>query len=283
MRTASLLGILLLLAAAACGGDDDGGGGGGGSDAEPWVPRHWSEGEQMGYAVLSHQTKTPTALMAEACALDVQFATALTEGGIEESDSEGSCIVTDTNPGWQSHEATLEPACAGIVTMSFGGTSRRLTLCADTFAPPIALGCDAVSSSIDLSVSSGPAEVDGDVVGSLAATVPRPEVPTITTPEPQGEGTAVWPEGEDLTVEWESGGAAGVEVVIGQVSGTGPKIRCLTADDGSFTVPGRLVTPYRSGTAFVEVAALTQATPTADGFQTRVTYRVSDAIWLFRR
>lgn len=274
--------LVLVAAVCGCGGDDGGGGSDGPGDALDPVPRQWGAGERLGYALLSHQSKTPTSLTAQACRMDAQLAVASAAGMLPESGSEGSCIVTETT-SWVGL-ADPVPACAGVIQFEFGGSERRLTVCGDAFAPPIDVMCGAVSSADGLRVTSYTEGVDGAMLGSLDALVEKPAVPTIRVPAPQGEGTAVWPEGEgDLRVEWDSQDADGVEVVVGATSGSGPQVRCRTADDGAFDVPAALLAPYRSGTAFVEVAALEQARTDPDGFAFRTTFRVSDAIWLFRR
>jgi len=276
-RWMSLAAALLV---GACGGDDDGGDGGTDVlDAEWPVPRGWSEGRRLGYALASVQTKTPTDLTAERCEIDAQLATAMTGGGLETSDSEGACIVTESVT-WSGLAPDPEPTCAGIVRIAWAGDSSRVTVCGDDFPAPLSTECGRLGESPDLSVTSGPDELSGDVLGSLDATVVQSSTPTITRPEPQGMGTALWPDGP-LRVEWEAQAASGIEIVVGATSGFGPRVRCLVPDDGSFTVPDRFLEPYRAGMAFVEVAALAQARPSPDGIPFRVTFRRSDAIWLF--
>ncbi len=281
MTRALNLAVLSLALLGACGGDDDGGGGGAGDALAP-VPRQWAAGEGLGYALISRQTKSPTDLTAEACLVDVQLASASASGGLPESASEGTCIVTDS-VSWVGLTDPA-PACAGVVTFMYAGTNRRITVCGDSFAAPIEVPCAPVAEAPQLQLTSDLGGVEGAVLGSLAASLAAPGVPTVRVPEPQGEGTALWPEGDgDLALEWASQDADGVEIVIGQTSGTGPEVRCLTADDGSFSVPASLLAPYRGGTTFVEVAALEQQRDTPDGFAFRTTFRVSDAIWLFPR
>lgn len=270
----------LLVALAACGGEDDGGGDEGPGDALHPVPRDWFAGEQLGYALISHQSKLPTALTMQSCAIDTQLATATEAGALPESAAEDTCIVTDTT-SWTALGADPAPACAGVIRFEWGSANRSLTVCGDAFTMPIEVMCGSVADADGVRVTSGPDGIEGDVLASLDALAEAPGVPTIRSPEPQGEGTALWPEGPDLRVEWDAQGADGVEIVLGQTTGTGPTVRCLTADDGTFTIPATLVAPYRSGRAYVEVAAMNQSRTTPDGFTFRTTFRESDAIWLF--
>ena len=273
------LSVFLLVGLAACGGDDDGTGPGGGTlNATHPVPRGWGAGEQLGYVLLTYQRKVPTMLREDACAVEAQFGVAAAAGSLPSSGGEGACIVTDSND-WLGLTDPM-PACAGVIDFQVGDGSQRVTVCGDAFTMPLARDCGTVAGADTFIVDSGPDEVPGDVIATLAHGVEEPGVPLITMPAPQGDGTALWPDG-DVVLGWDAQSSDGVEIVIGQMSGTGPKVRCLVPDTGSFTVPASLLTPYRSGTAFVEVAALSQTVAMHDGFTTRITWRESDAIWLF--
>lgn len=270
--------LLLLAGILGCGGDDDGTPGGGTLTATHPVPREWTAGEQLGYVLLEYQRKVPTMLRDESCSVEAQIGVAMAAGGLPESGGEGACIVTDTAT-WVGL-TDPEPACAGVIDFQIGGDSQRVTVCGDAFTMPLARDCSTVFGADTFIVDSGPDEVPGDVVASLAHGVEEPGVPFVRMPAPQGDGTALWPEGE-LVLGWDPQASDGIEIVIGQSSGSGPKVRCLVPDTGSFTVPASLLAPYRTGTAFVEVAALSQTIAMHDGFTTRITWRESDAIWLF--
>jgi len=271
------LAVCMWVLCAGCG--DDSGPGGPGANATDAIPRSWGPAARFGYALLSVQDKSPLDLTAEHCTVDTQMAVASAAGALPDTDSEGPCVVTDT--------FTLEglapdpmPACAGVVAMEYGGTTRRITVCGDAFTAPLEVDCTDASLAGDLRVTSGPGEIEGDVIGSLDVTAQASGTPFVQRPEPQGMGSALWPAGS-LDLGWTIAGADGVEIVIGATSGTGPQVRCLVPDTGSFTVPERLVAPYRSASAFVELAALGQARQNANGFDVTVTVRRSDAIWLY--
>jgi hypothetical protein len=278
MRGCSWL-IVVAALLAACGGDDDGNGTPATPDALYPVPRDWSAGEQLAYVLLSYQRKVPTMLRDDACTMEAQFGVAVAAGRLPESGAEGACIVTDTASWLGLTDPT--PACAGVIDFRVGDGSQRVTICGAAFTMPLTPDCAGVAGADTFLVESGPDEAMGDVIASLAHGVEEPGVPLIRTPAPQGDGTALWPDGPDLDLAWDRQSSSGVEIVIGQTSGTGPQIRCLAADTGSFTVPGSLLAPYRSGMAFVEVAALSQNRVSHDGFETRISWRESDAIWLF--
>jgi hypothetical protein len=270
-----VMGTIVLVA---CGGDDDGMGPGGTLNAVHAVPREWGAGEQLGYVLLEYQAKVPTMLRESACSVEAQFGVAAAPGDLPRTGADGACIVTDTTT-WLGLTDPM-PACAGVLDFQIGGASQRVTVCGDAFTMPLARDCGTVVGADTFIVDSGPDEVPGDVIGTLAHGVEEPGVPIVRMPEPQGDGTALWPDG-DLVLGWDAQSSDGVEIVVGQMSGTGPKVRCLVPDTGTFTVPSSLLAPYRSGTAFVEVAALSQTVAMHDGFATRITWRESDAIWLF--
>ena len=277
MRALSIVPCVGLLLIAACGDDD------GApvlpSDALDAIHRSWEPDMRIGYAVLSRQTKEPVTLGEAVCTVDGQLAVVAAEGGFASSDAEGLCVVTgDTD--WLGREAELTPTCAGTLIFDFADTTQRNVVCGDAFTAPVAVDCGQAAEAAALRVVSLPDELDGDVLGALDATVGEPGVPSIRAPAPQGDGTALWPAGE-LVVQWAGSAADAVEITLGQTSGSGPRVRCFAADTGTFTIPDRLLDVYRGGTAFLEVAAIRQQITTADDFELRVSFRESDAIWLF--
>jgi len=272
--------IAASLSASGC-GDDRGGRGDTGPGIEAPIPSAWNAGESFGYILFNHETKNPLSLMDGRCGLDAQFAEATAAGSLPFTDTEGACVLTDASD-FTGVGPDPAPICAGVVAFAYAGSTQRVTVCPDSFTSPLEIDCGAAAATTDLRATSGPDEIDGDRVGALDIQVAAPEKPTIDTPQSQGEGTALWPEGE-LAVAWTSTNTEAVEIVVGATSGTGSQIRCLVADRGSFTVPARFVDPLRSETAFLEVAALRQVRAESDGIPTRATFRRSDAIWLFPR
>jgi hypothetical protein len=280
VRTASAS-LLAIVFAAACGGDDAGEPGGRPpAEALDPVPRAWSAGSGLGYALLNVPRKDPVTLAEPTCTVDGQLVNAATDGTLESTDRDGVCMVT-RDLDWLGTVDSFTPACAGVLDYELG-MGLRTTVC-DRVTDPLEIDCGAAGGAASFRVSSAPDEIMGDVLGALDLTVMDPGRPVITEPETQGEGTALWPDGGNLRLAWEGTAADAIEIVIGQTTGTGPLVRCYSADDGVFVVPGRLLDAYRSGTAFVEIAAITQERDVPDGFAFRATFRKSDAIWLFRR
>lgn len=272
--------VLCALGLLACGGDDDGPGGGGGTLSADWpVPLDWEAGQKFGLLIVEHQTKSPAMLMEPQCRLIAQVAEATAAGGLAIDDREGACVVTsaDTLAG---HESTLTPLCAGTIRTSYGDTTT-ITVCnPDAFPPPVALDCIAFAAATELRTTSGPGEIEGDVLGTLDIAAPRATVPVVTSPAPTGTGTAVWSDGP-LRVEWEPGRGDAIELVLNAQGSTGPRIRCLVPDDGAFTIPERLVAPLRTATASLEVARITQARTGVDGIDFRASWRTSTALWIY--
>jgi hypothetical protein len=277
VKARAIVACLAVLVAAACGDDD------GApmlpSDADDVIHRSWDADAHIGYAVLSRQKRDPLTLGEAVCTVDGQLAVAAAEGAFASSDAEGLCVVTG-DTGWIGREAELTPACAGTLVFEFADTTQRNVVCGDAFTAPVAVDCGQAAEAVSLRVVSLPAELDGDVLGTLDMIVGEPGAPSITAPAPQGDGTALWPAGP-LSVQWTGSAADAVEITLGQTSGGGPLVRCFAADTGSFTFPDRLLEVYRGGTAFVEVAAIRQRSDMPDGVDFRVSFRESDAIWLF--
>jgi hypothetical protein len=245
------------------------------------VPRSWEAGGSLGYAVITLETKDPFSLTDLACYLDAQFATAAAAGALPVSDSEGECIVTDST-SWTPLTGDPVPACAGTVAFLHGDERTRYVVCSDGgFPNPLTLDCAKLTGADAIQITSAPEEIEGDLVGALDLTVGRPGVPQIRTPAPQGMGTALWPAAGDLVVEWTEAGSDAVEIVLGRATEGGPRVRCLTADDGAFAIPSRLTEVYRTGNASLEIRAIEQVQEDVDGFDFRASYVVNDAIELF--
>jgi hypothetical protein len=245
------------------------------------MPLSWAAGDAFGLVVLDHQKKTAADLLASDCSLTVQLARASTAGELARTDEEGPCIVTDAPVSLRGLAPDPQPVCAGAVRVRFGPVDRTVSLCDPTqHPPPQAVDCGDASRATNLRASSAPDELPGDELGAFELSVPGSGEPLLSSPEPQGEGTALWPEGE-LVVEW--GGVPGdsVEIVVGARDVAGPVVRCFVPDTGQFTVPARLVAPYRDGIGTLEVARITQTRGTVDGFDMRVSSRVATAAWLF--
>jgi hypothetical protein len=245
------------------------------------TPRQWGAGARFGYATIAIRTKLPSDLMAMDCMLDAQLADATAAGMLAQTDSEGECVVT-TASDFIGLGPDPAPACAGSFAFVRASGTTRYTVCADSAFPnPFDLDCAEFTGTDVAQVTSGEDGVEGDVLLSLDLAVSRPNVPVVTTPMPQGPGSALWPPPGDLLVRWQSADAGAAEIVIGPVSEGGERVRCLTADDGEFAIPARFADRYRSATAAVEVRTINQAEDVFDGYTFRLSYTVSTAIHLF--
>ncbi len=239
----------------------------------------WSAGDSLGLVLLDRQTKNPATLRTDdvSCSLTQQVGTALESGGVVVTDREGPCFVTE-EVGFDltGRESTIAPACAGLLSVRYGDVARTVNLCdGPVHAPPANVDCD-VAQSASLSVQSGNEE-DNDVVPSIDVTVPPAERPTVMSPVPQGEGNALWPDSA-LLVGWGGVGAEAIEIIVSARTG-GATLRCHVPDTGSFTIPERLVAPYRAAPAYLEVRRIEQATSNASA-DFRVSTRTNDVIWL---
>jgi hypothetical protein len=270
--------LVLGLALAGCGGDDDGGGDDGASFARP-IPDSWTDGEHFGVVVLSEPRRDAVTFGEPVCTMNAQVVDATGSTGLPITDREGSCVVTAATS--LADAPGLAAACPGDVTMRFGATSRRITLCGDTIAAPLEIGCDLIEPAMMLEAS---ADGSGEIAGfTFMTTVPRPTgFPVVTKPEWQGEGTAVWPASGDLDVEWTAGGGAAMEIVLRPITG-GAAVRCMSLDDGSFSVPERLLATLRTGTATMELTRIEQDEVDAGDYFVRVSYTLTDAIQIFVR
>ena len=281
-RLAFLCAALALTGTVGCGDDTRDGGPITGRPAEALSPifREWGAEERFGYVFLDVQTKDPTSLDEPTCTLDAQLAVATELGFLPFTDSEGFCIVTDTETlvGMGPDPA---PTCAGFFDVAYGEGQDRLTVCRDIFPSPIGVDCAEAQATGGMRVLSAADEVPGDVLETLDISVPLAPLPIIREPESQGDGVTVWP--EDLIVAWDTTGADGIEIVLSRTDRTGPQVRCIVGDTGRFEIPARLTTAYRSGVAALEVATIEQVRETVDDFNFRVSTRRSDAIWIFNR
>ncbi|MEM9194830.1 MAG: hypothetical protein AAGF12_36970 [Myxococcota bacterium] len=280
MRAVFLIFVLLC----ACDSErrgEEGSDAGGSADPNALDPvyRSWDANAQFGYALANIQSIDPVTRDPGPCVLDIQLATASAAGALATSDQEGSCVVTDTFDLLGTSGDPM-PACAGTVTAAHMGSSR-IIVCPDDgqFIDPVGLGCSDLRGTNAVRFVSGPDETAGDVLSSLDVSVRRPMAPDITEPATAGAGSARWP--AELTVGWAPTEASGVEILIGRSAGDAPMVRCLVDNSGSFTVPNRLLEPYRAGMAFVEVATINQRRLNVDGFDFRASFRVTNAITLF--
>jgi hypothetical protein len=277
----SLLSPLLLLGA--CGDDDGGPPPVNDPDADWPVVREWGAGAQFGYASVSIRTKLPSDLTMRECLLDAQLATATAGGMLPQTDAEGECIVTSATD-FVGLSPDPAPACAGTIRFVRNEENTNYVVCADSdFPNTFDIDCGELTGVDELRVTSADDGVEGDILLSLDLAVSRPDPPTITVPMPQGPGSALWPDGTDLHIEWVTAEAGAVEIVLGPTVEGGERVRCLTADDGEFDMPARLVQPYRAANAAVEIHTINQIERDVDGFAFRLSYSVSDAIQLVAR
>jgi hypothetical protein len=250
-------------------------------DATWSTPRQWSAGARIGYGTVAIRTKLPSDLMMMDCALDAQLADATAAGMLPQTDAEGECVVTSA-ADFVGLAPDPAPACAGTFTFHRASDRTNYTVCPDTdFPNPFDLVCAELTGTDVVRLTSGPDEVDGDVLSTLDLSVSRPDVPVVTQPMPQGPGSALWPAPGDLVIRWQSVDAGAAEITIGPTTEGGERVRCITADDGEFAIPARLADRYRSATAAVEVRTINQAEEEFDGYTFRLSYTVSTAIHLF--
>ena len=265
---------------AACGGDDDGGGGDDGASLLRPYPDEWPDGEKLAAVVLTGPRRDPVTFLEPSCTMTAQAVRAMGATSLGVTDREGACVVTAAT-SFADVASGLDSSCVGDVALRFGATSRRITLCGDTIAPPLDIGCDLVEAAMTLEAS---ADASGmDPAFTFMTTVERPSAyPVVTTPMWIGEGTAVWPDSGPLLVEWRPENADAMEIVLRPLTG-GAAIRCMSLDDGSFTVPERLLTSIRTGTATLELHRIQQNQRDAGEYDVRVSYVISDAIQIFVR
>lgn len=251
-------------------------------DATWPTPRNWGAAARFGYATVAIRTKRPDDLTMMDCMFDAQLADATAAGMLPQTDAEGECIVTSASD-FVGVGPDPAPACAGSFAFIRASGTTRYTVCADSAFPNVFdLDCAKFTGTDVIQVTSGPDEVpDGDVLLSLDLSVSRPNTPVVTTPMPQGPGSALWPPPGDLVIRWQSADAGAAEITIGPVAEGGERVRCITADDGEFAIPARLADRYRSATAAVEVRTINQAEEVFDGYTFRLSYTVSTAVHLF--
>lgn len=280
------VGIALLLGFVGCGG----GGAGDGGTPNPTrpsgaaiMPLSFDVGDAVGVVVLDHQTKDPASLTTESCRLTNQVGRAGASAEIPRTDAEGPCIVTDAsvNVELRGLEPDVAPACVGALRVAFGASfNRAITLCdATEFPPATSVDCGELAGATSMTVLSNPDELPGDELGTYSAVVPMPAAPDLLAPLPQGDGTASWP-ADELRVEWGGEAAESVEIILRRRDG-GAAVRCYVPDTGTFTIPERLVAPYRTTIASLEVARVAQVAMNVDGFDMRASIRKSTAAWLF--
>lgn len=258
-------------AAFACGEDTKG-------DLPFPVVRTWQAGTNIGYAVVSYQTRSATDLDAPRCGTDFQFAIVEETGGLPAIEESGSCVLTNAH-GWQD-AIGITPACAGNVRVSYGDESQTFSYCSSRFIGVTEFDCEQLDGSTGFTIQSAAGENADDVVGELNLRSLRPTVPTITEPALFRDGLADWPTGE-LVVGWEATGAPGVEIVLGSnIEEGGVRLRCVVPDSGSFTLPDALVERFRDANASLEVATVYRVLGAAGDFSMRASFRVSDSIWL---
>lgn len=281
MKGLPTLRLALILALAGCGGGD----GGGALPTRPSgaaiMPLSFAAGDAVGVVVLDHQTKEPGSLTTESCRLTNQVGRASASVEIPRTDAEGPCIVTDADVELRGLEPDVAPVCVGALRVAFGASfNRAITLCdATEFPPATTLDCADLAGATSMTVTSNPDELPGDELGAYSATVTIPDVPALLAPLPQGDGTALWP-ADELRLEWGGEAAESVEIVLRRRDG-GAAVRCYVPDTGTFTVPERLVAPYRTTIATIEVARVAQVAMPIDGFDMRASVRKSTAAWLF--
>ncbi len=269
--TASVL--LAALPAMACGGHPAVG-----PDEDTLIPLSWEPGDKIAVVAIERQTKDPLTLSDDRCGWMVQLAEAVEAGEVPRTDAEGPCIVTDASVELRTQPG-LEPFCGGTIHIEAGGLRQTVTVCGDTIPDRMDLDCADVDADRTVTLTSRGAERPDDALGEGVLSVERGGRPDIMAPEPQGDGTAPWPQGEVL-VGWGGVGAESVEIVLRERGG-GRAVRCFVEDTGSFVLPNRLVEPYRGQVASLEVARVTQTRTEIDGVEVRLSARTSDAIWLF--
>lgn len=265
--------FLAALTLAACGGDAAIG-----PDEDTVIPLSWEPGDRLAVVAIERQYKDPLTLAEDRCGWLLQLGVATEAGELPRVDAEGPCVVTDAEVELRGLPG-FEPLCGGTVQVEAGGLRQTVTACGETIPDRMALDCADVDASRTVTLTSRGGESPDDALGDAVLTLERGGRPDIMAPEPQGDGTALWPEGE-LLVGWGGFGAESVEIVLRERSG-GRAVRCFVEDTGSFVLPERLVTPYRSQIASLEVARVTQLRTDVEGVEVRLSARTSDAIWLF--
>ncbi|MEM9073044.1 MAG: hypothetical protein AAGE52_31355 [Myxococcota bacterium] len=264
---------LLVLVLLGCGG-----GGDAGPNPNSTVPLSWHAGERTAAIFVDRQAKNPATLEDDRCGLFLQLGEATADGQVPRTDAEGPCIVTDAEIEFRGQPG-IAPFCGGTLQVQLGGFDQTLTVC-ETIPDRIELDCADVDAGPAMRIVSRAGETTDDVLGDSDVTHNRGRVLDLQSPEPQGDGTALWPEGE-LLLGWGGSGGSSVEIVLRARDGGGPAVRCFVDDTGSFVVPERLASMYRGQIATVEVARVTQTVFDDNGVEVRISDRISDAVWLF--
>jgi len=261
------------------------GGGGGSTPTAPVedtpMPLSFAASAGLGAITLSHHTHDPASLRDSRCELSTWLAHASGAGALARVDEEGACLLLTSEPSVDDYEPALTPACAGAFRVAYGPAASAITFCDLTsFPAPSTVDCADVAMAPSLSVTSLPGELPGDELGTLNLTAPMPALPTITEPARQGDGTALWPSGE-LSVVWQGEAASSVEIVLRARPTGATELHCFVPDEGQFSLPERLVAPFRASGASLEVLRAAVTEMPADGFDVRASGRVGDALWLF--
>jgi len=259
-------------------------GGGGGAPSAPVedipVPVSFATATGVGAVVLTRRTRDPETLLTPRCDLQAWLARAAEGTQLERLDEEGACLLLAADPQPASYSPALEPACAGAFRVAYGPAARAITFCdVTTFPAPLSVDCAEVAMAPAISASSLPDELPGDELASLDLQTPMPALPTIVMPASQGEGMALWPV-DGVRVRWAGAAASSVEVVLRARPAGATELHCFVDDSGDFTLPERLVAPFRASRVSLEVLRNSVDRATADGFDVRLSARVSDAIWL---
>ena len=276
MKTGGLGGLLLCAAlqTTACGGADPLG-----PDDDTVIPLAWEPGEAFAVVVVERQSKDPLTLADDRCGWYLQLGEAARAGELPRSDAEGPCVVTDA-PVELRGQPGIEPFCGGTIRIEAGELVQTVTVCGETIPDRMDVDCADLDTSRTVAITSRAGESPDDELGDGELRVDRGGRPDIMAPEPQGDGTALWPEGE-LLVGWGGFGAESVEIVLRARDDGGRAVRCFVEDTGSFVLPERLVAPYRDRIASLEVARVTQTRADIDGVEVRLSGRTSDALWLY--
>jgi hypothetical protein len=162
--------------------------------------------------------------------------------------------------------------CAGAIIANHGGMNEAVTVCpgAGTIAVNHALMCDGITPGSSVQLSSGPNELDGDVVPDLDVAATLPGAISITMPTTLGVLT--WPATGGFEVRWESAMSSSALVVISARSNpsASPTIVCRPSAQGTTAVSPTLIdmAGFRMIESVMRVTAYRDVTTTAESGRT---------------
>lgn len=239
------------------------------------VPLRWSEGQRIALVTVDRLTRDPL-LGDPSCSIDVQFGQALADADSPASESDACFVSLATQP---LPSAAFTAVDGGTIDLRVGGSVDRVTVDDSTLGSALPFECARLESERSVGVVSLAGESATDALGALTAEIPLQAAPTYSRPTELRAGVANWPEG-DLEVGWNGGLGDSVEVVLMARDGTGPTVRCFSADDGSFTIPSELADAYRSAPATLEVGRVGLTVEEVEGVEVRLASRSATQLWL---